>query len=113
MCQLREFQLKGMIILMTLEFLNISNDVNYIDISSDFAYVYETIVSDESILGNCLIVFTNEGKITSFIEELDSNYDNYGIIVIELMSDSTGVVSYVDGELANLFDVNSNVNIVE
>ena len=73
----------------------------------------EIIVSDESILGNCLIVFTNEGKITSFIEELDSNYDNYGIIVIELMSDSTGVVSYVDGELANLFDVNSNVNIVE
>ena len=29
------------------------------------------------------------------------------------MSDSTGVVSYVDGELSNLFDVNSNVNIIE
>ena len=93
--------------------LNVSNDVNYIDISSDFAYVYETIVSDESIIGSCLIVFTNEGKISSFIGELDSDYENYGIIIIELIDESTGVVSYVDGELANLFDVNSNVNIVE
>ena len=93
--------------------LNVSNDSNYIDFSGDFAYIYENNDSGESIIGSCLIVFTNEGKISSFIGELDSDYDNYGIIVIELIDESTGVVSYVDGELANLFDVNSNVNIVE
>ena len=93
--------------------LNVSNDSNYIDIVDDFAYVYEVETSNKSIIGSCVVIFTDGGKVVSIVENLDLNYDDYGIIIIELKNQTTGFVSYVDGELSNLFDVNSNVNIVE
>lgn len=93
--------------------LNVSNDSNYIDIVDDFAYVYEVESSNKSIIGSCVVIFTDGGKVVSIVENLDLNYNDYGIIIIELENQTTGFVSYVDGELSNLFDVNSNVNIVE
>lgn len=93
--------------------LNVSNDSNYIDIVDDFAYVYEVESSNKSIIGSCVVIFTDGGRIVSIVENLDLNYNDYGIIIIELENQTTGFVSYVDGDLSRLFDVNCIVNISE
>ena len=62
--------------------LNVSNDSNYIDIVDDFAYVYEVELSNQLIIGSYVVIFADGGKVVSIVENLDLNYNDYGIIII-------------------------------
>lgn len=95
--------------------LNYENDIYFIRVDDEkmHGYFICKVDDNEQIIGSCSIIIINNMNDAHYLCTYDSNYQNYGCLVISVNNDNEYRILDVTGDLSEAFAIGMEINIIE